>query len=144
MLDKFLCENCYKRFKNLLYVNTTSYELYASIVCILWGIGLLLPDKIFPPGIIFGKEVTVTNLFNITQMHWAVTLLVSGILRICALIAESIRVKKILSLIILYLWMLLTYYMIKYNYVSIIAPIQFSVMTIFSALTYLSLWKYRK
>lgn len=143
MLNKFLCHDCYTKFKNLIYINTASYELYAAILCILWGIGLALPDELFPPGIIFGKPVTVTAWFNITPEFWASVFFISGIMRMAGLIVESIKLKKILAILTLYLWMLLTYSMFKYNYVSIIAPLQFSLMTIFSALTYLSLWKYK-
>ncbi len=151
LLKTIFCKACalsfYKRniikLIDAIYTDTKSYEIFCGLLCLMWGIGLALPDEQFPPGLIFGKITVINDYIDMTPGRWTLIFLIIGILRTVSSIWGSMEFRKWVSLVSLYFWIIIVCYIYKYIYGSILTLALFTLMSIFSVLTYIGLWKYK-
>jgi len=136
-------DHFWQRVKNLIYLDTRGFELFSGLICLAWAVALLLPNEFFPPGPTFGKDILVAGLITVHELDWAVLFGFVGLTQIFSLIYNGGCLRKWASLLTLYLWILVCYYILKYSYFSVF-PITHALIMVWGSIWgYLRLWRYR-
>lgn len=142
------CKECTVNFLNRIYLapqlafrsDSKSYEMFTGFLLLSWAIVFLFPNSIIAAGDVFGRILPITTTVTLRKEIWTLAFAVLGISRLVSSIFCSRTVRGIVSLIILYFWILSLYHVITAPVVYAIATGMFLLLTIYSVVMFVRMW----
>lgn len=117
--------------------DTTSYEMFAGWLALSLGLALLWSGYLFPPGESF--EILFIEGYTTTQLNWGLSFTIVGLSRLLITTFAGIRARKWMTLVSLYFWLLIVFYLVKFGYHSIFVIFPFIWLAFSSVYTFISL-----
>ena len=146
-IDRVFCRECAKAvyYRSLLKLqlaflcDTKSYEIFAGFLSLSLGLALFSPADIFPPGVSF--SYLFSDGYTTSQFNWGLAFSVIGAGRLFSTVFGTLTCRKWMTLISLYFWLLIIYYLVDFGYYSIFVLFPFIWLAISSIFTFVSIWK---
>lgn len=147
---KIFCKHCmlttyqYLKFgvTKALHADTIAFEIFEGILAISTAIVLFFPLR-FDIGSEFNKVLFYGYLQDVSNGYWVAAYGIIGILLLYGAIYGSILFRKRVAIVALYLWLCILFYLFKFGNLFSVEFLLYSVLSISSMFTYLSLWRFR-
>ena len=146
-MKKIFCKQCAINFfqrkwldlRIAFHTDTKIYDIFTGFLLIFWAIIFFIGEPYVVIGGTFGKVFEITSTLKLNEEIWATTFLVLGISRLISSICCIKKIRSVISLIILYFWILILYYIVIIPPIYAIAVGLFGLLVLYSAVTFIML-----
>lgn len=127
-------------FIRALCWDTHALELVLGLFCIITGIHLIVYPNTFSNII---HVIGGSNYYRSFNLFWAPIYIISGIISLFVTIFLSSFIRRLMSLVMLFLWLSATYFLYYAGLTYYISFFTYALLSLVSIFTHLAPWRYK-